>query len=288
MMLFALSTAWPQVGATESFAMRLQVANLLQSMRPVFGTQCFDVLPARSAKFCPGPRRASFFPDGALCELLKVQDPYQPEVGCAQVAYDPHKLKVLRGATCPLPATQVCGPVAAGYLADAGRRIALDDSALASVEPIRPHWDACLAGSSRKRKEFIEALGRVGLVTWRRRVRAQIGVFFVAKKSPDEIRMVLDCRPANIQHQSPPHSHLATTGSMSNIAMSDEWCVHSSPGSDPRQFDPHAGSVDLADGYYQFLVPEVSSWFGLGISERAGNLGIETVWDDELQRETTH
>ena len=89
--------------------------------------------------------------------------------------------------------------------------------------------------------------------------------------------MVLDCRPSNACHQEPPFSALATPGSLGGINLADSWLAD-----DGERTDPHAASIDLADGYYQFLVPEVASWFGLGLRRTAGEIGVTQVFDEDV------
>ena len=45
-----------------------------------------------------------------------------------------------------------------------------------------PYWDPILKGSRSLKKQFLQSLHRAGLLTWRRRVRSQVGCFFVKKK----------------------------------------------------------------------------------------------------------
>ena len=131
-------------------------------------------------------------------------------------------------------------------LAHAATRIVRPQHELDDLEaPVAPHWDATLRFSRRARAAFIERLDAVGLITWRRVCRQQIGVFFVQKKN-GEIRMVLDCRPSNACHQPPPHSALATAGALATINLADSWLGGGD--AEGERPDPHAGSVDLADG----------------------------------------
>ena len=85
--------------------------------------------------------------------------------------------------------------------------------------------------------------------------------------------MVLGCRPANACHRAPPYSPLPTPGSMGAINLARSWIGDA---------EPCAASVDLADGYYQFAVPEVSSWFGLGPQRTAAAAGVTQVFCDEV------
>jgi hypothetical protein len=176
-------------------------------------------------------------------------------------------------------ASGLVGTEAAAMLAQAATRIVRPQHELDQMEsPVAPHWDATLRFSRRARSEFITKLDGVGLITWRRECRQQIGVFFVRKKNT-EIRMVLDCRPSNACHQPPPHSALATAGALSTINLADSWLGGAD--ADGERPDPHAGSVDFADDYYQFKVPEVSSWFGLCVQRTASQAGVTSVFDEE-------
>ena len=219
----------------------------------------------RAVKAClPVPDELTEFPDGALFALLRTRDVYDVQEALGAAAYAPEKLKILRGGTTPFLASGLVGTEAADMLSHAATRIVRPQHELDQLEsPVAAHWDATLRFSRRARSDFINKLDAVGLITWRRVCRQQIGVFFVRKKNT-EIRMVLDCRPSNACHQSPPHSALATSGALSTINFADSWLGGAD--ADGQRPDPHAGSVDLADGYYQFKVPEVSSWFGLETS----------------------
>ena len=91
------------------------------------------------------------------------------------------------------------------------------------------------------------------------------------------MRLVLDCRPVNDCCKDAPYSNLATPSGLSGLNLSDEWvelCSAFDPVGDDTavDFDFHAGGVDLQDGFYQFLVPTVSSWFGLGEQLSAGSI----------------
>eukprot|EP00959_Pyramimonas_sp_CCMP1952_P336782 7052014-Pyramimonas_sp.AAC.1 len=51
------------------------------------------------------------------------------------------------------------------------------------------------------------------------------------------------------------------------------------PGHEPELW---GASIDLQDGFYQFLAPTVSHFFGLGVCRRAGDVGVTEVFDPEL------
>ncbi|MBM4023762.1 MAG: hypothetical protein FJ284_16260, partial [Planctomycetes bacterium] len=75
---------------------------------------------------------------------------------------------------------------------------------LADTVPLKPYWDHRLATERATRIEFITALAKLGLVSFRRRIRSRVGLFFVEKKG-DQIRLVVDAREASRLHHAPPH-----------------------------------------------------------------------------------
>ena len=85
-------------------------------------------------------------------------------------------------------------------------------------------------------------------------------------------------------HQAPPHSSLATAGALASINLADSWLGDSAV--DGTRAAPHAAAIDLADGYYQFSVPEVASWFSLGVRRRAVDAGVSRTYCDDAKIET--
>ena len=234
------------------------------------------------------------FPEGALAEVLRTKNVYDLDDDSPAAHYDPDKLKVLKGNTRPRDAKPLVGPEARRFLEFADELIALGDDELREAsDPIQPHWDPTLARSIASKRAFIDSLRKVGLITFRRRARCHIGAFFVRKKH-DQIRLVLDARPVNQLHRPAPKSRLATPGALANLNLSDEWAAISAralratqgqvgfeSGDAVGDFDVHTASVDLQDGYYQFEVAELSSWFSLGVTYTAMEAGVQEVWSDE-------
>ncbi len=91
--------------------------------------------------------------------------------------------------------------------------------------------------------------------------------------------MALDCRPTNACHRSLPHSALATPGSLYTIKLAESWLADGA--AEGELAEPHAASIDLADGYYPFAVPEVSPWFGYGLQRSAAEVGLRQVFCEE-------
>ena len=127
------------------------------------------------------------------------------------------------------------GVVGAPYLRDLLRepeRVMLErlttnymksDDELVELAPVTPYVDPILRHRRSVYLDFLEELRARDLICWRRRVRSQAGMFFVAKKSPEEIRMIIDARPANRITRDPPGVALTTVENctMVHLAPSD-------------------------------------------------------------------
>eukprot|EP00969_Alexandrium_andersonii_P127605 5640493-Alexandrium_andersonii.AAC.1 len=44
--------------------------------------------------------------------------------------------------------------------------------------------------------------------------------------------------------------------------------------------DLHCSGSDIKDGFFQFAIPELSSWFGIDEEFTAGQLGVSEAFDD--------
>ena len=84
-----------------------------------------------------------------------------------------------------------------------------------------PYWDPVLKGSRSHMRQFLKLLHQAGLLTWRRRVRSQVGCFFVKKKD-NMLRLVLDARWTNRMCRPPPHSRLAVPAALSRLLAGAE------------------------------------------------------------------
>ena len=105
-------------------------------------------------------------PDGALCELLRAKDLDDIDVDSSVAAYDPSKLKVLRGETRPKLASGLVGERGRYYLEHAHTLIERPAEEIAELEHgVQPHWDPKLRNSRSARREFIRQLDKVDLIT---------------------------------------------------------------------------------------------------------------------------
>ena len=262
------------------------------SATPSTTRACVSHLAHSIGRHLPAPAEEAICPDGALCELLRTPDLYA--VGTAGPApYVADRLRVTRGELRPQDARLLVGEDARVFLDDPLKYIIRPASSFSGdgPEPIEPYWDPALRQDKRSLDEFIGLLRKAGLVTWRREARSHVGCFFVPKKD-STLRLVLDCRPTNALHRRSPYSDLATPGALANLNLSDEWVQHCEDNSDYDaavgleafgRLDVHGAGVDLKDGFYQFLTPTLSSWFSLGVTYRADEVGIDSVFNEDLQ-----
>eukprot|EP00973_Karenia_brevis_P007506 1015810-Karenia_brevis.AAC.1 len=113
----------------------------------------------------------------------------------------------------------LCPPEVAAVLRDPNEYIRRSDlefeMATQGTQPIKVYWDRNLAGDRSLRIWFVKELARLGLVSFRRRIRARVGIFFVLKKD-GRYRLVLDARETNRTHRSPPHCALGTPGALAH------------------------------------------------------------------------
>jgi len=107
--------------------------------------------------------------------------------------------------------------------------------------------------------------------------------FFVPEKDQLQL-LVIDCRPANHLHRRPPYSKLARPGALTQLLLSPDWLARYPSGAPDApgtlanaEGATHGAGIDLTDGYYRVLVPTTCSYFCLGGSCSAAELGITGV-----------
>ena len=127
---------------------------------------------------------------------------------------------------------------------------------------IRPYWDPILKSSDSELVRLVVALANQGLITFRTAVKERIGLFFVKKKTPEWIRMVIDSRRVNAKHKPPPSTRLATPRSYLDIQFGA-----------PVDGSSLAYGIeaDVNDCFYNYYTEELASWFGI---DRPGTVGF--------------
>ena len=125
-------------------------------------------------------------PQEALAELLHSGDVYDIDVQ-PTVDFDRTALRLLKGEGRPVDLRR-CLPEEARRFLDEPRLVErtaadMDRCAEAGELPdVTPYWDPVLRRDAAERNAFLEELLRLGLGTLRRGIRAEIGMFCVAKK----------------------------------------------------------------------------------------------------------
>lgn len=96
------------------------------------------------------------------------------------------------------------------------------------------------------------------------------------------IRLVVDCREGNALMRAPPRSRFGGPGALSRLDFSPE--AMGAVGIAADTADIHISDLDLVDGFYQLLCPEVSSWFGVDGPRCASDWGVDSVWDEDSKQ----
>lgn len=181
--------------------------------------------------------------------------------------FDFNKLKVVQSKLNPRSLQDMLPEKSSEELIDQG-----------SID-ITPYWDPKLKHDKSERRRLIVALANQGLITFRRKIKEKTGLFFVKKKTPEWIRMVVDARRVNASHQAPPATRLSTPRSFLDLQLPP-----TSDGS-PMGFGIEA---DVCDCFYNYYSEQLASWFGIDMLESLGSW-VAAGWketplfDDELQ-----
>lgn len=249
---------------------------VLSSGRQPNAVQSFVMQRVVDALVAYGPRPAEVDPESALKDMQAAECSYDGTPNNL-ASYDPEKLKVLRSRVQPKKITQFlpCEPakLVDHYESQILHQHIDDDTSFS------PYWDPALRFDKQKRLDFILRLHKSGLVKLRRSPRSFIGAFFVKKKTPDQIRLVLDCRGTNRLHRPPPTTRLGSARCYADLDLSEEV--------------PESGwgiEADVNDAFYNFSIPELTHFFAFNHPLDADTwqtLGVEarTVYDPDTRRD---
>lgn len=115
--------------------------------------------------------------------------------------YDESKLKIFRSHVFPKPIKKLLPPrvihVVRSFKTtiERGPRTAVEElRENPGCFPKRLCWDPILQHDEHLRADLIASLFMVGVIGYRRKIIAAVGVLFAKKKTPDAMRMVVDCR----------------------------------------------------------------------------------------------
>ena len=193
--------------------------------------------------------------------------------------YDYSKVKVLKSTLHPRQLSELLPPHVKSVLLRYQTLIEKPPEECDDC-PIVPYWDPKLRHSKKELVRLITGLARVGLVTFRAAVKEKIGLFFVRKKTPQWIRMVIDARRVNHRHRCPPTTKLATPRAFVDIQFPP------TNNGEPLAFGMEA---DVNDCFYNFVTEELASWFGIDFPLRVGDWvsagwNLSKIFDDATGR----
>ena len=228
-----------------------------------------------------GPPPHGMTEDSALLDVGGSNYLYSEEPqNLAPFSFD--KVKVLHSKLKPQPLEQVLPPSAKSLLDRATTMIerSADDIARHGTEDFVPYWDPALRRNRKELERFLVGLANSGLVTFRTAIKERIGIFFVKKKTPEWIRMVIDARRVNSLHQLPPTTRLATPRAYADLQLSD-------PGN--GQSLGYGIEADVQDCFYNFFHEGLASFFGVDLPHTAAewrNLGWNScpIYDEASGR----
>ena len=227
-----------------------------------------------------GPRPQQLDEPGAFKELLKTHSIYDGEEGSLREPFDASRLRVLAAEALPYDVMDVAPEHVKRVIRNAPIHIERSTEDIENPLVVTPYWDPSVDPKKKESCdrliELIQALVKVGLVAARIRRRADIGLFFLRKKDC-RLRMVLDARQANEYHRPPPHTSLASVNSLTALDFGDDFRPEHISADD--QF--YSGSVDLRDGFYQFMNKDLASWFTINLpGPTAAEMGVTTLYDE--------
>ena len=240
-----------------------------------------------------GPCPEGLSPDAALRELMSSHNFYEGEPGnLAQ--YDPDKLKILRSRVQPRSLSELLPP---HVLPLYRRRHAHTERSATEVAefksenpnncPRQPYWDPKLRNDAEARTDFFVRLCKVGVLSFRTRIRSKVAIFFVKKKSPDAIRMIIDARITNVHHRTPTVTRLGSAVNYSDLDLSDESLAENF-GKENSEIG-WGSEMDVSDCFYQFQIKEMASWFGIDYPKTAAfwrgrGVSLDRIFDEEAGR----
>ena len=239
-----------------------------------------------------GEKPDNMTPDDALRDLGCGANLYSQEAN--HVAdLDIDQIKILSRQLDPKPASALAPPEVKAVIdnfADKVERSTSEIEAMrASGSLVVPHWDPKLKKSLEERMKLYQRLFRCGLLTFRRRQKAKVGMFAVVKKGNkpgNSQRLIVDCRQANMLQRRPPTTRLSTPASLSDLDFSID-SLHEN-GYDIESLDQFVSGIetgDVGDCFYNFVIEHACSWFSTGdIVDRAilreHGMEVTSIFDD--------
>ena len=94
--------------------------------------------------------------------------------------------------------------------------------AVKAAGPIQPHVDPRLAKSPEVYAKFLVELQQRGQLSFSEERSHTVGVFFVRKKSSDELRLIIDTRMANLRFRDPWSTSLPSAAALAALETPDD------------------------------------------------------------------
>lgn len=236
----------------------------------------------------------------AISDLTSKANLYEQEA--LNIAdYDIGEIKILQRRLTPFEAKDLAPPEALTYLENFTSLVERSGHELdllrTSGDLVKPHWDERLRNSKALRFELYQRLHQCGLLTFRRRQKAKVGMFTVKKKGNrpgNSQRLIVDCRQANYLQRKPATMRLATPAGLTALDFGMETLEDAGFDGVPGDFKfptPHVETGDVGDCFYNFIIKEACSWFSTGDivnTEEMRQYGIyqDVIYDDVLGRDT--
>lgn len=201
---------------------------------------------------------------GALDALVKARDLYALEkVMCAP--YVREQLNILRGSRRPLVKLGDTLPRNERLWWGVPDRYMPEDFDVAEEAGKGvpdPYWDPVLKNDLKTYLSFLYDLNGAGVLTYRRRARCQVGIFFV-RKSNGDLSMVVDSRKANVRFRRPPKTRLVLGSTFGEVLL-------------PSGETLFISGADVVDCFYNFSCDNLSEFFGLN-AVKAGDVGFQEL-----------
>lgn len=248
-----------------------------------------------------------FREDEALADLLCNANLYGQEATTV-ASFNADEIKILGRQLKPTPASDLAPPEVCQYLEGFSNMVERSPEELETLrlsrDLVEPHWDIKLKQSRQARFELYSRLFKCGLLTYRRRQKARVGMFAVVKKgnkAGNSQRLIVDCRQANAMMRKPPSTRLATAAGLTCMDFSEDALTDN--GFDMTGQDvpsPGMETGDVGDCFYNFSVPRACSWFSTGdtvtrAEMRQWGMEVDSIFDDDsccqtplLEKETVY
>ena len=199
------------------------------------------------------------------------------------------RIKILQRSLDPIPAMELASPEAGAFLRGFETMIERPAEELEALRSsgglVEPYWDAGLRKDRGRRVQLYQMLWKSGLLDFRRRRKARVGLFTVRKKQNWQ-RLIVDARQANFLQQAPPTARLATAAGLAAVDLS----AHSlGIDVEAEGYEGPAGETgDVGDCFYNFKVDSLTSWFGTDdiftpLELRTFGIVVASIYDDDLR-----